>query len=210
MVIEAVLWADPHDSTVVDGWEFDEQGDPAALQNMAAVVGQPPGIRSGTSRWIEWILGRDAAIRAARRAGIEQPVVEVADSGAPYLAGANLSLSIAHTQGLALAAVCSEPIGIDVEKASRNVSTLMRSLHPGEVDLAMSVGVVGCLVAKEAVAKATGLGLGGSLARWPLLDAELSGANPTVSIATPDGQIIAAQLFAWKDYVVGIARIPQA
>ena len=209
-MIEAVQWADSRDSTVVEGWEFDERADPAALLGMATVVGQPSGIAPGTSRWTEWILGRDAAYRAACRAGVEQPMIETADTGAPYLKEAEAALSIAHTRGLALAAVCPDPIGIDVEKANRNVSTLIRSLHPGEVDIAMSVSVVGCLVAKEAVAKATGLGLGGSLARWPMLDAELSGANPKVSIATPGGQIVAAQLFAWKDYVVGIARIPRA
>ena len=209
-MIEAVQWADSRDSTVVEGWEYDERADPSALLGMATVVGQPSGIVPGTSRWTEWILGRDAAYRAARRAGVEQPMIETADTGAPYLKEADAALSIAHTRGLALAAVCPDSIGIDVEKANRNVSTLIRSLHPGEVDIAMSVSVVGCLVAKEAVAKATGLGLGGSLARWPMLDAELSGANPKVSIATPGGQIVAAQLFAWKDYVVGIARIPRA
>jgi hypothetical protein len=92
----------------------------------------------------------------------------------------------------------------------RDVSRLIRALGPGERDLATSIGVMGVLVAKEAVAKATGLGLGGALSRWPVLDAELAGPYPIVNVATPDQLVVSAQLFAWNEFMVGVALIPPA
>lgn len=207
-MIEAVLWPHHHHSMFLEGWEFNEQVDAREVMKLTGDVGEPPGVERGTHRWIEWILGRDAAIKAATRAGVEQPVIGVAGTGAPYLQGTELAVSIAHTRGLALAAVAPEPIGIDVERMDRDVSRLASGLRPAEMEIAMSVGVIGCLVAKEAVAKRTRLGLGGSLSRWPLLDAELSGTIPRLRIATPDGQIAVAQLFVWKEFVVGVAFDP--
>lgn len=207
-MIRAVRWPYHCGSSVLEGWEFDENVDAREVMKMTGVVGEPLGIARGTRRWTEWILGRDAAMRAAKQAGVEQPVIEVADTGAPFLVGSKVGVSIAHTRGLVLAAVASGRIGIDVERSDRDVSRLATGLHPGEVEIAMSVSVIGCLVAKEAAAKATGLGLGGSLARWPVLDAELSGSDPTLSIAVPDGRIVTTQLFSWRDFIVGVSLIP--
>lgn len=207
-MIQAVSWPHDHSSSVLEGWEFDAEVDPAEVLKVTAAVGEPAGVVRGTRRWIEWILGRDAAVRAAQQLGVEQPVIEVTPNGAPFVRGSQVGLSIAHTRGLALAAVAPCHIGIDVEKSTRDVSRLARGLHPGEVDIAMSVSVIGCLVAKEAAAKATGLGLGGSLARWPVLDAELSGSAPCLSIAAPDGRVVTSQLFSWQEYVVGICLVP--
>lgn len=206
-MIESVRWPHRFGSVILEGWEFDE---PVAVDDVLAlsgVVTEPPNIERGTVRWTEWVLGRSAAVRAAQRAGVVQPEIRVASTGAPFIAGSDKGLSIAHTRGLVLAAVASERIGIDVEKQDRNVSTLARSLHPGEVGIALSIGVIGCLVAKEAAAKATGLGLGGSLARWPVLDAELSGSSPSVSIGSPDGRVVSARLFPWKNFIVGVASV---
>lgn len=209
-MIRAVRWPHHQRSLVLEGWVFDEHVDFHQVMKLSHAVEGPAGIGRGTARWIEWTLGRDAAIRAAKAVGIEEPVIEVSATGAPYIQGSEAGLSIAHTRGLVLAAVAPGRIGIDVERRNRDVSRLARGLHPGEVEIAVSVSVIGCLVAKEAAAKATGLGLGGSLARWPLLDAELSGSNPTVSIAAPDGRVVTSQLYPWNDFIVGIAHIAPA
>jgi hypothetical protein len=204
-MLERVTWPYADELVCVEGWRFDDGIGPEDLP--ASEFEPPSSIQSGSRRWIEWTLGRLAGAQAATRAGIADPVITVETSGAPRLAGCGLGLSIAHTPGVVLAAVCHDAIGIDVERSDRDVSRLARSLHAGERDLASSIGVVGALVAKEAVAKATGLGLGGSLARWPVIDAELNGSEPVVNIATPDERIVSARLFPWQDFIVGIARI---
>lgn len=206
--MQAVRWPHDHASSVVEGWRFDQALGAQEVAPLAKSVGEPANVVSGSYRWIEWVLGREAAVRAARRAGIDQPVISIAPSGAPELEGSALHVSIAHTRGVVLAAVASDRIGIDVERADRDVSKLTQGLLPGEVDIATSVGIMGCLVAKEAAAKATGEGLGGSLSRWPILDAELSGSTPTVSVATPDGRIVASRLFSWMEFIVGMAVAP--
>lgn len=206
-MLEAVVW--PHDCgpTVIDGWEFDSGALPGEIVGVTEGVDEPVDFVPGSQRWAEWRLGRQAACQVAARMGVSTPVVEVEPSGAPRIKDSTVCVSIAHTRGVVLAAAAPDAIGIDVERADRNVSRLVRALHPGEVDISISLGVVASLVAKESVAKATGLGLGGSLARWPLIDAELSGATPCVSVATPDNRIVTAQLFPWKDFIVGIARL---
>jgi 4'-phosphopantetheinyl transferase EntD len=204
-MLERVSWPYADEQVFVDGWQFDDRLTPGELP--ASDLAQPSGIRVGSRRWVEWTLGRLAGVQAATRAGVVDAVVTVEPSGAPRLAGSELGLSIAHTTGVVLAAVSPDAIGIDVERSDRDVSRLVRSLHIGERDIALSIGVVGALVAKEAVAKATGLGLGGSLARWPVIDAELNGSNPVVNVATPDDRIVSARLFPWQQFIVGIARI---
>lgn len=194
----------------MEGWEFDDEVDPRDIANLTGSLEAPAGLVPGSRRWVEWMLGRAAARLVATRVGLANPVLRISSSGAPFFDKSDVGVSIAHTSGLALAAAAPCAIGIDVEKADRDVSRLARSLTPREGDIAHALGIVGSLVAKEAVAKATGRGLGGSLARWPLVDAELSGSTPTVGVATPDGRIAWAQLFPCEAFVVGVALIPSA
>ena len=209
-MLAPVTWPDEQGPCVIAGWLFDEDVQAAQISERAGTLPEPPDIPRGTKRWIEWMLGRLAATEAASRAGAVNPSITVSKSGAPRVDGSDLRVSIAHTTGLAIAAAAPVPVGIDVERADRDVSRLVRVLGPGECDLAVSIGVVGALVAKEAVAKATGFGLGGSLSRWPLLDAELSGSYPIVNVATPDERVVSVQLFTWQEFVVGVAAIPPA
>lgn len=205
-MLKAVVWPHHEGPTLVNGWRYEEPVSPEEIDDATADVAESAPFARGSHRWIEWRLGRHAARQAAARAGVLAPVVEVADSGAPLIHGGQVGVSIAHTRGVVLAAVAPGEIGIDVERVDRDVSRLVRGLHPGEVDVAISVGVVAALVAKESVAKATGLGLGGSLARWPLIDAELSGETPRVSVAAPDGRILTTRLFPWQEFIVGITQ----
>lgn len=203
------MWPYGHGSTVMEGWKYAAPLEDLDESRLLGATSEPIGIQRGTHRWTEWVLGRHAAAKAASRAGAIRPVIDVSAEGAPYVRGSDVGLSIAHTRGLVLAAAAQGAIGIDVERADRDVSRLVRSLRTEERKIANAVGVVGSLVVKEAVAKATGRGLGGSLSRWPLLDAEISGATPTVSVATPEGQIVTAQLFPWRGFIVGIALMPR-
>ncbi len=209
-MLQGVEWPDVSGPYHLAGWEFDRDVASVDVIHLADELPEPPGIERGSERWTEWMLGRLAAIQAAVRAGVVDPVIDRSPSGAPFLIGSDVGVSIAHTSGIAVAAAARSAIGVDVERIDRDVSRLVRALRPGERDIAFSIGVIGALVAKEAVAKMTGMGLGGSLARWPLLDAELSGAHPIVHVATPDEGIVAAQLIPWKDFVVGVALSPHS
>ena len=209
-MLRGVEWPDLPGTYHLAGWEFDRHVSTVDVIRLAGELPGPPGIERGSTRWTEWMLGRLAATQAAVQVGVIDPVIETSPSGAPCLIGSDVAVSIAHTSGIAVAAAAPTTIGVDVERIDRDVSRLVRALGPGERDIAFSTGVIGALVAKEAVAKATGMGLGGSLARWPLLDAELSGSNPILHVATPDDRILAAQLIQWKDFVVGVALSPHA
>ena len=209
-MLQAVDWPDLSRSYRLAGWEFDHHVASVDVLRLAGQLPEPPGVERGSARWTEWMLGRVSATQAAVRAGVVDPVIATSTSGAPFLIGSDVGVSIAHTPGIAVAVAGPSAIGVDVERIDRDVSRLVRALGPGERDIAFSTGVIGALVAKEAVAKATGMGLGGSLARWPLLDAELSGPHPILHVATPDERILAAQLIPWKDFVVGVALSPRA
>lgn len=140
-------------------------------------------LASSLKAWViqrdeEFAIGRSLALTAvAELVGIdpEDAAIEVTDLGAPYVVGyTEVCLSISHTRGLVIAgAVIGEYFGIDVEWAERDVSRLTRSLSVDELDFVEdgASSVLSILVAKEAVAKSWGTGLGGGLNRWPALDA---------------------------------------
>jgi phosphopantetheinyl transferase len=128
-------------------------------------------------REAEFSTGRLLAASAvAELVGIEAEhvLIEVADLGAPYAVGyADVCLSISHTRGLVIAgAVFGDYFGIDVEWADRDVSRLSRALSHGEREFVEGehASVLDILVAKEAVAKSWGTGLGGGLSRWPVVE----------------------------------------
>lgn len=136
-------------------------------------------LQAGTiQRDEEFAIGRSLALSAvAELVGVDPDdvAIEVTDLGAPYALGyTEVCLSISHTRGLVIAgAVIGEYFGIDVEWAERDVSRLTRSLSVDELNLVEDgvSSVLSLLVAKEAVAKSWGTGLGGGLTRWPALDA---------------------------------------
>jgi phosphopantetheinyl transferase len=157
-------------------------------------------------RRTEWLMGRMAAKDAVRMYALRHrglalspgDIGVAADAhGRPVPGGATLerlglqlSLSLAHTDGIAVAAVC-EPgrgVGIDVERLSRRRGAIEEAaFSAGERALLGPTGtgrderVLRLWCAKEAVGKALGRGLMGS----PLnLEARSSDANlDTVSVA---------------------------
>ncbi len=204
------MWPHHENRFYLEGWEFDSPEVPADVLDHIGCSIPPSEVTPGSRRWVEWVLGRNAAVRAANRAGMQHPLIDVTPLGAPQLRGSTWGLSIAHTEGVALAAIAPLPIGIDVERADRDVSKLARALADHERDLAESVGAIELLVAKEAVAKATGLGLGGSLARWPVVDVDSIRDAARITVSTPDDRCLYAEVTALGKYVVGVALIESA
>ena len=157
----------------------------------------------------EWLMGRLAAKEAARdwialRYGLSLTPADIEigslDSGAPQLRCAALegrlppSISLAHSQGWACA-VASDPgvsLGLDYQRLDRlrheerlqfSFSTaeqlLLGGAAPGE-RLRQSAAL---WCAKEAAAKAAGIGLLGRPQDWPVVAAQLDqrGGTPTVA-----------------------------
>jgi phosphopantetheinyl transferase len=85
------------------------------------------------------------------------------------------SVALAHSRGVVLAAAGppGTRVGIDVERAdpAGRPRDVLGAFTPTEQRLAMSsLGAVGALwCAKEAAAKASGLGLEGNPRRWPVV-----------------------------------------
>ena len=206
-LLDFPAWPFDTGPVIVEGCRFDDAVDTQAIESVGTKVEPPSGIAPGSARWREWALGRVLVQRAAQRVGIASGTVDVAESGAPRLRDSDWSVSIAHTAGFAVAALGPTPVGIDVERLDRDVTRLMRSFGSAERDVAISLGPIRALVAKEAAAKATQLGLGGSLSRWPLIDVELCGDTPTAGVASPDDRIVNVRMFDWLDHVIGIAVI---
>ncbi|HEV8024824.1 MAG TPA: hypothetical protein VGP37_08055, partial [Candidatus Nanopelagicales bacterium] len=66
------------------------------------------------------------------------------------------------------------------------------------------VGVLEIVVAKEAAAKARGVGLGGNLARWPVLEAMNDGLQLRVLAPGPDPGPVTVRLQRREGYVVAV------
>jgi phosphopantetheinyl transferase len=157
-------------------------------------------------RRVEWLMGRTAAkdavrLYALRHRGVALFPCDIAITadahGRPAPGGAaldrlglELSLSLAHTDGIAVAAVC-EPargVGIDVERLSRRRGAFEEAAFTaderallGEAGAGRDERALRLWCAKEAVGKALGRGLMGN----PLnLEARSSDANlDTVRVA---------------------------
>lgn len=153
----------------------------------------------------EWLAGRILARRAvADVLGCDPSdvVIDVTDSGAPFVVdGSDVCVSISHTRDLVVAgAVRGRWLGVDVEWPDRDVSRLGRTLSADEKSWADAVGVVALLVAKEAAAKSWGVGLGGSLSRWPVESVEAD----VIVVGSPLGDARSVRMCDLDGAVVGV------
>ena len=148
------------------------------------------GMQAQTTRKMEWLLGRVALKEAVsdyiletQLTKIDAKTIEItrSEAGAPGVAWTNGSslplpvISLAHTAGVIVAAVASaDAVGVDVEKADRLAPVVERVLTETETKLfeAGRITLLSAVVAKEAAAKAVGVGLGGDLRRWPIVHTE--------------------------------------
>lgn len=207
-VLTSVTWPSPVSEVVIQGWRYEPSVGPERVLEVApdALVVES-GMSPGTRRWVEHVLSRRAAVDTLMALGLPPDRVVVEESGAPRFADTQLGLSIAHCHGLVLAAAGPGGVGVDVEPADRDVSRLESALLPGEGDVSLSLGLLEIFVCKEAAAKATGLGLGGSMSRWPLLDIELFGDHPRATIGSPDGAFIAVRVWEHEGFVTALATV---
>ena len=200
-------WPCPVDGVVIASCTYDDR-DRGSLVDTGYCLNDPGAPEIGSRRWEEWMLGRAAVRDAASSVGLHVERVDISAEGAPTISGSAWGVSIAHTRGVVLGAIGPGRIGVDVESADRDVSRLRRALLPGEEELTVSLGAVSIFVAKEAAAKATGHGLGGSLARWPVVDVELSGPAPRVGVALPTLGVVDVRVWEHAGYVTGVGCLP--
>ncbi len=171
------------------------------------------GMQGPEKRQREWLLGRMAAkdavrqwLRRHRGSEICPADIEIVSlpTGQPALAsefaqrnGLRLHISIAHTGGVAMAAAAEDStcrgLGIDVEeRAATHDPQLI--LTAGEMGLLDGLeesnrqeAMLRIWCAKEAVAKAIGIGLAKAARGWQAR--ELNCRTGTVTIATPNGMV---------------------
>lgn len=164
------------------------------------------------SRRTDWLLGRVAAKDAIRQwshqvLGINLAPVDVeiytTETGKPYAYCPTLQnvvlpdISISHTHGYMVAALGLEGmhIGIDLERQENcpsyqllqeaftpNEKLLLEQLSPDIQPMAM----LGIWCAKEAAAKSAGIGLGGKLQAWEIIDYTPGFDHLTVTHAEQD------------------------
>jgi 4'-phosphopantetheinyl transferase len=147
-------------------------GAPPALASLSAEERARLAAFGSIRRQRGFALGR-ATARAllAERLAVPPDAVEiaVAEDGAPEVVGHPLALSLAHTetasQSLALAAVASGAVGVDLEAIRpRNAALHRRIMQPDEFGLLDQLGdrdraVITVWAIKEAVLKAERTGL---------------------------------------------------
>ncbi len=117
-------------------------------------------------------LGRDCARQAVHNLlGDTTGELIYSELGAPRWASGETEayISISHTGQCAIGVAAGASIGVDIEFLDRDVSRLVRSFTLGEQELAKVVSPIALLCAKEAVGKAAGVGLAGSITRWSVI-----------------------------------------
>ena len=143
-------------------------------------------------RRTEWRAGRLAAKAAAMQLDDSLAATDVTvvnqDSGRPVLhirgEPVDVTLSLTHRDGLAIAAISQDPLGIDLEVVEERPETwLHESFNEAEQPLAASAMGATCLwAAKEAAFKRIGDGLKQALHAWTVQPDGQGGAT----IAGPD------------------------
>ena len=170
-------------------------------------------IRGPEKRRREWLLGRMAVKDAVRQWVRKHRSVEVCpadieivnlETGQPSLAeeftqrtGLRLRISIAHSSGAAMGAAAGDSacrgVGIDVEELSEAhdpqsvLTTAEVALMEGSDKLSRQEALLRIWCAKEAVAKAMGMGLGGVVR--DLEACELNPRTGVVTVTTPSGRL---------------------
>lgn len=147
-------------------------------------------MQAQNTRKMEWLLGRIALKEAVSEFILETQLTKITvkqieitrtEEGAPGVAWTSASplplpvISLAHTAGVIVAAVASaDAVGVDVEKSDRLAPVVARVLTETETKLFETgrITLLSAVVAKEAAAKAVGVGLGGDLRRWPIVHTE--------------------------------------
>jgi len=184
-------------------------------------------MRASARRRNEWLLGRVVVKDAVRSwlvrshqlvVGPRSVSIATTGAGAPYVdhivgltEGALPNISLAHSSRTIVAAAGpgSFGLGVDVESRDRPIDVLARALGADEQGFVESarLQVIDALAAKEAASKALGIGLGGSLRRWPIRGFR-AGPAPALLIDPPDGHDgqVTVELLTVGGSVVAVAK----
>lgn len=170
---------------------------------------------TGPKRRQEFILGRAAArLLLSERLDIDPGDVplEVADSGAIDVIGADLHVSIAHSGDHAVAAASSRMLGVDIESIVPRHTELHRFLlHPEEYDLLETIPLdhdrsqILCWTLKEATLKAMRTGLRFSPKKLRL-EIDVSGETGIAHVT--EGGHWTLFFEEWDEYYVAVAVEP--
>ncbi|CAB4910839.1 unannotated protein [freshwater metagenome] len=193
--------------------EFLTESERATWENMQAQA----------TRKMEWLLGRIALkdavseyILETQLTKIDAKTIEItrSEEGAPGVAWTNENslplpvISLAHTARVIVAAVASaDAVGVDVEKADRLAPAVARVLTETETKLlaAGRITLLSAVVAKEAAAKAVGVGLGGDLRRWPIVHTE--GSQHFVTFTDDEELALVVDFLEVPNLVLGVCVI---
>ena len=174
----------------------------------AAELESAAGRRSGR-RWLAARTVLRSVLATTLDADPADLVIEVAPSGKPHLARADLQFSLSHSGDLVAVAVCSDrPVGIDIEepRVLRRPERLARRIFnsgeydrwSGQLDPCRTRSLLQQWTRIEAVLKATGEGLGagmrGAVERqvaggWAVRDLALHSGVGAVASAGSDWEL---------------------
>jgi phosphopantetheinyl transferase len=163
-------------------------------------------------RRLQWLAARTAAKEAVEAlTGIPARSVEIDTEagGRPVVRGDVAAISLAHTDGVALAlAAPAGRVGVDVERlASPPVGFAEGAFAPSELDLLPAAAhdewLLRAWCAKEAVAKALGNGLGGRPQALPVTSVDLTTGRVTITV---DGEQRVAATAVQDDLVVATTQ----
>ena len=181
------------------------------------------GLQAHTARKMEWLLGRIVLKEAVSEYILETQLTKITakqieitrtEAGAPGVVWTSKNplplpvISLAHTKGVIVAAVASaQAIGVDVEKADRQAPVVERVLTETEKTLFDTglITLLSAVVAKEAAAKAVGVGLGGDLRRWPIVHTE--GSQHFVTCVDDEELALVVDFLEVPNLILGVCVI---
>lgn len=129
-----------------------------------------------------------------------------------------LSINVSHTDEVAVAALSTSPVGVDIERADRPISqkVLDKILLPGEEEglrrvLGETFRPVFIWSVKEAISKATGLGIKFGLSAFEIIPT----SNPPWPVKLGETGPLplidpAISILLWNDYVLSICAQKQS
>lgn len=179
----------------------------------AALADEPPATELpddahawSIARKSQWWNGRRALRAACHAIGVHADAVTTTSLGAPQVAGAQVSIAHTHDIAVAVATKSWSRVGIDVERADRNVDRLEGALSADERTLVGTglIDVLSLVMAKEAASKAMGTGLEGSLHRWPVSMADDEWVVQSTSTSTSTSAL-RIRFYGWGDWRGAVA-----
>ncbi len=85
------------------------------------------GLTRGRLRSLEHSVGREMLKKVLKEYhGIKDPLIDTSDSGKPYLSDHSFEFNISHSEGRIVLALSDKPVGIDVERETRQLPSIVK------------------------------------------------------------------------------------